>query len=69
MRKIQFFNENMLRKILGFGCMHENKFFFFLKGKINLRVFEIFFKNVLNFFKKIFQRKPGILILNLYFTV
>jgi hypothetical protein len=68
MRKIQFFNENMLRKILGFGCKHENNIFFF-KGKINLRVFEIFFKNVLNFFKKIFQRKPGILILNLYFTV
>jgi len=29
--------KNMLGKILGFGCMHENNFF--LKGKINLKVF------------------------------
>jgi hypothetical protein len=28
MRKMQFFNENMLGKFLGFGCMHENIFFF-----------------------------------------
>jgi len=41
MKKMQFFNENMLGKILEFGCMHENNFFF--KGKINLKVFEIFF--------------------------
>jgi hypothetical protein len=28
MRKMQFLNENMLGKILGFGRMHENNFFF-----------------------------------------
>jgi hypothetical protein len=47
--------------------MHENKIFFlFLKREINSKVIE----NVLNFFfKKIFQRKPGILIPNLCFTM
>jgi hypothetical protein len=44
---------NMLEKILGFGCMHENKIFFF-KEKTNL----IFL--ILNFFK--FRRKSSILI-------
>jgi hypothetical protein len=29
MRKMQFFNENMLGKVLGFGHMHENKKNFF----------------------------------------
>jgi hypothetical protein len=44
MRKMQFFNENMLGKVLEFGHMHENKIFFlFLKREINLKVFEIFF--------------------------
>jgi hypothetical protein len=28
MRKMQFFNENMLGNFLGFGRMHENIFFF-----------------------------------------
>jgi len=32
MRKIQFFNENMLGKFLGFGRVHENNFF--LKGQL-----------------------------------
>jgi len=44
---MQSFNENLLGKFLGFGCMHENKmfsiFFLFLKREINLKVFEIFF--------------------------
>ena len=63
MRKMQSFNENMLGKFLGFGYIHENKFFFLKKKrKIDLKVFEIFF------ISEIFQRKPGILILNLYFT-
>jgi len=34
----------MLGKILGFGCMHENNFF--LKGKINLKVFWDFSWNI-----------------------
>ena len=71
MRKMQFFYENMLRKFLGFGRMHENKIFFpflFLKGEINLKVYEIFLKNILNFFE-IFWSKPSILIPDLYFTV
>jgi hypothetical protein len=42
----------MLGKILKFDRMHENNFF--LKGKINLNVFEIFFENVFNFFLKYF---------------
>jgi len=46
--------KNMLGKILGFDRMQQNIFFFF--------------ENVLNFLK-IFQRKPGILIPELYFTV
>jgi hypothetical protein len=46
--------KNMLGKILGFGHMQQNIFFLF--------------ENVL-FFKKIFRRKPGILIPELYFTV
>jgi hypothetical protein len=59
----------MLGKFLGFGRMHENKtFFLFLKKEIDLKVFEIFFKSVLIFFK-MFRRKPGILIPDLYFTV
>jgi hypothetical protein len=29
MRKMQFFNENMLGKFLGFGRMHENKIYIF----------------------------------------
>jgi hypothetical protein len=52
---MQSFNKNMLGKFLGFGRMHENKIYFFLfffKGKFDLKVFEIFFKNVLNFLKK-----------------
>jgi len=44
-----FFYENMLGKLLEFGCMHEKKYFFcfyfFLKEEINLKFFEfsIFF--------------------------
>jgi len=49
-----FYMKNMLGKILGFGHMQQNIFFLF--------------ENVL-FFKKIFRRKPGILIPELYFTV
>jgi hypothetical protein len=65
-----FFNENMLGKILGFGCMHENKIFFFcfFKKEINLKYFDFFFE----FSKQIyemFRRKPSILIPNLYHTV
>jgi hypothetical protein len=46
MRKMQYFNENMLGKFVGFGHMHKNKIFFFVffKGKFNLNFFEIFFK-------------------------
>ena len=36
MRKMKFFNENILGKFLGFGCMHENIFFF-------LKMIRIFF--------------------------
>jgi len=50
-----FIDENMLEKILEFGRMQRNKFFFFLK------TFSIFFE--------IFWRKPGILIPDLYFIV
>jgi hypothetical protein len=52
--------------------MHENKipFFLFLKREIDLKVFETFFLKCFEIFlKKIFRRKPGILILDLYFTV
>jgi hypothetical protein len=35
MRKMQFFNENMLGKFLGFGRMHENKIFFLVFEKGN----------------------------------
>jgi len=48
-----FFMKNMLGKILGFGRMHENNFF--LKRKINLNVFEIFFwKWFFEFFLEIY---------------
>jgi ABC-type amino acid transport system permease subunit len=47
--------KNILGKILGFGRMQQNIFFLF--------------ENVLKFFLKIFRRKPGILILDLYFTM
>jgi hypothetical protein len=40
MRKMQFFNENMLGKFLGFGRMHENKIFF-LRGNL-FKIFKIF---------------------------
>jgi hypothetical protein len=45
MRKMQFFNENMLGNFLGFDRMYENKIyiFFILEREINLKVFEIFF--------------------------
>ena len=61
MRKIQFlfFMRNMLAKILGFGRMQQNIYFFL-------------FEKVLNFFYyffEIFQRKLSILIPDLYFTV
>jgi hypothetical protein len=36
---MQSFNENMLGKFLGFGRMHENKIFFFLKYFEEKRVF------------------------------
>jgi hypothetical protein len=60
----------MLGKFLGFGHMHENKFFF-LNKEIDLKAFRdffVFFENVLNFFE-IFQKKSGILILDLYLTM
>jgi hypothetical protein len=48
--------KNMLGKILGFGRMQQNIFFLF--------------ENVLKFFIfEIFQRKLGILIPDLYFTL
>jgi len=50
--------------------MHENKFFF-LNKEIDLKAFRdffVFFENVLNFFE-IFQKKSGILILDLYLTM
>jgi len=34
-----------LENILGFGCMHENKAFFFLKGEINLKYSRFYFEN------------------------
>jgi hypothetical protein len=46
--------KNMLGKILGFDRMQQNIFFK---------------KNILNFFFEKFRRKPGTLILDLYFTV
>jgi hypothetical protein len=33
MRKMQFFNKNILGKVLEFGRMHENKIYFF-KGQL-----------------------------------
>jgi len=54
MKKMQFFYENMLGKFLGFGRMHENKIFCFLKREIDLKVFEIFFLKMFLFFLKIF---------------
>jgi len=45
-----FFMKNMLGKILGFGRIQQNIFFFLI-------------------FFEIFQRKPGILIPNLYFKL
>jgi hypothetical protein len=74
MIKIHFFlffcHEDMLENILGLGCMHENKtlfcfFFFLLKTEINLKVLRFLQK----LFLEIFQRKPSILKLDLYFTV
>jgi hypothetical protein len=38
-KKYAIFNENMLGKFLGFGCMYE---FFFLKGVINLKYLRFF---------------------------
>jgi len=67
--KMQSFNKNMLGKFLGFDYMHENKKYIFFKREIDLKVFDIFFENVLNFFFEIFRRKSGILIPDLYFTV
>jgi len=46
--------KNTLGKILRFGRMQQNIFFF---------------ENALNFFFEIFQKKTGILILDLCFTV
>jgi hypothetical protein len=44
----------MLRKLLEFDCMHENKIFFYLvKGEINLKFWDLFW--ILNFFKKRFK--------------
>jgi len=59
MKKMQFlflffYMKNMLGKILGFGRMQQNIFFF-------LRMFQFFFE--------IFYRKSGILIPDLYFIV
>jgi hypothetical protein len=48
--------KNMLGKILGFGRMQQNIFFIF-ENALKLLFF------------KIFQRKPGILIPDLYFTM
>ena len=47
---MQSFNKNMLGKFLGFDYMHENKKYIFFKREIDLKVFDIFFENVLNFF-------------------
>jgi hypothetical protein len=66
---MQFFNENMHWKFLGFGCMYENKKKMFLKREINFKVFENFFLKMFWMFFEIFQRKSGILIPDLYFTV
>jgi len=60
---MQFFNENMLGKFLGFDRMHKNKIIFF-EGAIYLKYLRFF-----EFFLKTFQRKPGILIPDLYLTV
>jgi len=49
--------------------MKTKYFFWFLKREIDLKVFETFFLNVLKFKKKTISEKPGILILDLYFTV
>jgi hypothetical protein len=50
---------NMLAKILGFGRMQQNIYFFLFEKVLN------FF----NYFFEIFQRKLSILIPDLYFTV
>jgi len=46
MKKMQSFNKNMIGKFLGLGRMKTKCFFFvlffFLKRKIDLKVFEIF---------------------------
>jgi hypothetical protein len=55
MQFLFFLMKNMLGKILEFGHMQQN---IFLK-----KCFEFLF------FFEIFQRKPGILISDLYFTV
>jgi len=54
MRNI-IFNENILRKILGFDCIHENKtlLFFFFREEINLKIFR-FFLDLQIFFEKCF---------------
>jgi hypothetical protein len=54
MKKMQSFNENMLRNIFRIWP-YENKNFFF-KREIDLKVFEIFFENDLNFFLKYFKK-------------
>jgi len=71
MRKLQYFvfYENMFGKLWGFDYIHENKtFFVFLKEKINLKIFEFFFW-IFYFSFEMFQKKLGILILDMYYIV
>jgi hypothetical protein len=37
------FHKNMLGKLLGFGCIHENKIFLFFERGNEFKSFEIFF--------------------------
>jgi hypothetical protein len=51
------FHKNMLGKLLGFGCMHENKIFLFFERGNEFKSFEIFFN--FHFFKKHFKENLG----------
>jgi len=67
-----FFMKICLENSLGSDRMHENKIYFFvifcfLKGEINFKVLRFFL--IYNFLKEMFQKKPGILILNLNLIV
>ena len=59
-----FFCKNMLGKLLGFGNILEKNNF---EREINLKIFKIFFE--FSIFLEMFQKKQGVLIPDLYFTM